>query len=344
MTIAISTQQDARRPAELKVRIAAVVVDFRKPRVTADCIKDLLRSPHISIVVVAMNAPLPGQVDDLTRILGNTKCISIDAAAPAAVTIGAIRCVLLHTETNEGYAAALNRGHRFICESKHICSHIWLLNNDLRIPKATIDSMTTEINSDRLDRLIGNYFRDGNEVYRPFQRIFWGPFIWPSSSKKKSQEESLIGASILMSVRRAQQLLPMDEQYFLNFEDTHLCRKYIMSFSKSHPNEAPYLVGGTLDHRLSSTQGAQPHLQTYYYFRNLLRFASTVSRPCLYCNILLAIVVATKAKLRGDSLKHRLIFRAILDYYNEHTGFDMSDKTRKILSEENLKTSYDKNV
>ncbi len=235
-----------------------------------------------------------------------------DTSTPASAKL-----VVIRGTQNLGYAGGNNAGLRFALAQAD-CARLWILNNDVVLDTDCLAELQAAAAADPHDRLIGSriYHMDAPDRLQACggQRLGFGPLLAPRYVERIQDIDYLVGASIFVSRRRAEELGEFNELYFLNAEDLEYSYPYKRSFVNEHPHVPAFLVAGRVWHRESSTQSRNRYQHTYYYTRNLLYAARKLGRLVAATTFAHALLRAGFAQLRGHSAAARGIRRGMRDY------------------------------
>lgn len=219
-------------PSIQSATVAAIIVNFRTPRLVVDCLKTLAPErehvPGLRVIVVE-NA----SGDDSDSIL-----------AEAIAREGWTWAELVVASVNNGFAAGNNVGLKAL-ENGPAVDYIWLLNPDtLVLPGATnalVDFLTEHprvgIVGSGLLNLDGSFqtaaFRFPsvlgeleNWIRLGFVTKALEPYRVPMLERSKAcRVDWVSGASLMLRREVFEDIGPMDEKFFLYFEETEYCHR-----------------------------------------------------------------------------------------------------------------------
>lgn len=235
--------------------IAVIIVDY--------CCEALTRAALGSLVRLGR--------DDLHFIVVDNG-LSIDGSAMEHEFPG---LSVLRPASNGGFAAGCNLGMAKAAEE----GMAWylLLNPDTRAESDFIEPMLTAMAGDpRLGIVAPTILEDDDE-----RRVTDGGGVvnwWAGSPKgitgRRLQSDGPLvevpfatGAAMLIRSEAVSQVGPMDEGYFLYFEDSDYCQAFIRRGWK-----IGYLPQAELLHATSSVAGRSSERYLYYFARNRMRF------------------------------------------------------------------------
>ncbi|MDP2106386.1 MAG: glycosyltransferase family 2 protein, partial [Desulfobulbaceae bacterium] len=177
---------------------------------------------------------------------------------------------------NTGFAGGCNLGISQAMEQE--LDYILLLNPDTWTEHDFIDILLKELENDPLLGMVGpKILRDngqGDAVWYGGARMNWwkgGP-----SQVMDSRHDGdgpalavpcLSGCAMLIKAQAIREVGMMDERYFLYYEDTDYCQRFIeKGFTLA------YVPAARLIHEVSSTVGFQSRNYVYYFSRNRVWF------------------------------------------------------------------------
>lgn len=123
---------------------------------------------------------------------------------------------IIWSATNRGFAGGTNQGLRWAQE--HGASWMLIINNDTRVEPSFIEDLHSQLATQQAGII-------GLPIVEHGRRIYSGTIKWLQtqlhhSEETPSEHSYIIGAGILLDATTLAQLGPLDERYFLYFEDT----------------------------------------------------------------------------------------------------------------------------
>lgn len=309
--------------------VGVVLVNYRGAKLTMSCL-DALSRLHVppARVVVVDNGSHDGSADLLSR--------------EAMTERWAPRPEILALRDNLGFAAGNNAALRLLLADRSLRA-FWLLNNDaLPKPKA-LDALCRRMN--RPDRpgacgsilLYGETPRrvqcaGGGRVSRmngTTNAFLQGKALSPALSRAcgalETRLDYLCAASMLVRAEAVEQTGPLDEAYFLYYEDVDWClrmRARGVSFGIAPDSFVIHLEGGTTGARSFAGEDPpiRPRMIDYLSLRNrmrlVLRFFPAFA-PCVAASF--AGVVLKRIR-QGRRDRIGLVARALRDGLTGNMG------------------------
>lgn len=213
------------------MRLAIIIVNFRTPELTADCLRSLadqIESQPTQVVVVDNHSG-----DDSVRYLGET---IEDNSWQSWVT-------LLPQSLNRGYAAGNNAALRPLLESEHPPDVVWLLNPDCIVEPDSLSALLGFLRTHPEAALAGSRLldRDGEPQrsafrfhtllselddalrWRVVSRLAQSHVVAPPAPDRACRTDWVAGASLIVRREVFERIGLLDEGYFLYFEDVDFC-------------------------------------------------------------------------------------------------------------------------
>ncbi|MFN7173333.1 MAG: glycosyltransferase family 2 protein [Thermaurantiacus tibetensis] len=302
----------APRRATDPARLGIVVVNFRQPVYTIECLESLLRlPPEVRIVVVdngsedgslealrawaSGEAPYAAPAGPLARLTTPPvrKPVALVRAGPATrIRPGAAapRLTLLESPENLGFAGGNNLGTRYLLSDPRI-DRIWYVNNDAIVAPGAVEALLGTFAGDPKIGMAGTtvryYDRPGIIQARNGARfsLLTGngrligngePARAPFNSKRVVDETGFVtGASLAITRDFWEAVGEMSEAYFLYYEEIDWATRGKDRFRLG------YARGATVYHRHGGTIGSAPvralrsPRAEYWMLRSRLRFYAT---------------------------------------------------------------------
>ncbi len=204
-------------------RIAALLLNWRQPALTAQCLTDLLAVDGCALHVLVMDN---GSGDDSAGLLR--------AAVDRARAAGAAVDLLVHPQ-NLGFGAAMNRGIDWAARQGQ--EQVLLLNNDLRLPPDFLLPLAQTLSNDPAVVAVGPTVvqPDGTVWAQGGSLGFWPNALrldghgGPPAPRSHGPEQVdfVPGACVLFRLADLQAVGGFDEGYFMYWEDVDLCRRLV---------------------------------------------------------------------------------------------------------------------
>lgn len=295
--------------------LGVVIVAYNSADVIADCLESIVGAPEITRIVVVDN-----QSTDHT-------CATIrDWASRAGIMIEAIdrdgggplleRLLLVPSGLNRGFAGAVNLGLAVLKREPGIQA-FWILNPDAaarpHTPSAILDCARRHPEFGLMGGRIV-YTAPGNRVQADGGRYSRWTGICESINQGKSIEDAIVpdaatldfvtGAHMIASRRFVEEVGPMNESYFLYYEEVDWAAR-----RGGHPivrcDRAEVVhQGGTSIGTAVSGRRASP-LSHYFNFRNRIRFMRRFhpfSLPMAYGNAVLRVLKIARSGDRAGAV------------------------------------------
>lgn len=197
---------------------------------------------------------------------------------------------------NDGYAAGLNRGLRAVLD-REAPDFILLLNPDIWLEPETIRTLVEALEEEPAARAAGPVLVEldasgpgESGALGEGDRRVWNAgseVDWPSGRgrslefgrrlagvrKKIPRIQSvgyLAGCAVLLEAAAARELFPLEESYFLYYEDAELGERIRRAGGTSLVVNAPGALAG---HREGTATGARPGARRYYQARSRILFS-----------------------------------------------------------------------
>ncbi len=174
---------------------------------------------------------------------------------------------LIASEENRGFSAGNNQGIEFANSKKS--DYIWLLNNDTTVEAGALGHLVQE--AQKTGGLVGSLLLYPDRTYQQVgTRIQWNTGRTrgiPETEIKDGMElPTLSGASMLIPVPLIKRMGPLDESYFLYFEDGEFC---LRASRKGYP--ITLAIRSRVFHKEGASTGKRSPASQYYYQRNRLK-------------------------------------------------------------------------
>ncbi len=337
-----------RRISPATPRLGVVLVNFKRADDTIECLESLLRSTIPLRVVVVDNESNDGSLDAIAAWAAGDRPPPAASTAMARHTTPAIRkpqafvrmsaaaaagtdhdalLTLIDAVSNRGFAAGNNIGLRHLLRDPNI-DHVWLLNNDTIVDPAAAAALLARLDAtdnvgmcgtvvryywqpDRVQALNGHVFNlaagtsRGIGTGQPARQPF-------NPGQVAAQTDFVLGASLAVSRRFVERVGPMDEGYFLYFEEIDWAARNAGEFAIAFAQGAVvyHKEGGSIGS--SGVAGGRSALSEYWLTRSRLRFVRLHHPLLLPVHWLVTLAAATLRLLRRQPRKAAAIIRAML--------------------------------
>jgi len=283
--------------------IAVIIVSFCTPRDVVQCLASLDALavwPHFDVYICENGGPAAW--DELCEAISGPEGAcdpvvpALTAVTPRFSRIAGFRLrrsrrnVLVGEATgNLGYAGGINAWLVPLLEVPDWTA-CWILNPDTTVMPDTLAALVTQATERRLDMVGSRIMRAGTEKAVHMRGLSWRPVraspvsvgrgAPPEASSDVATTEAELdaasGASVYVARACAEWLLPLDERYFLYFEDLDWGIR-----SRREGFRIGYADDSVVIHRCGTSIGSSVRgslgsaLSTYLEFRNRLLFVRT---------------------------------------------------------------------
>jgi hypothetical protein len=193
----------------MSVRVLAIVVCYRNDGYALDCLRQLRASHYAALsLLVVSNGPFkpPGVLAEMANWMMETP--------------------------NQGFAAACNIGIRFAIEK--IFDYIWLVNDDLFVQPETLDDLMGAMRDPKVafccPKIVYHNKSDTLQFAGGFIQADGRDWLprgeWEKDCGQYDRVEEvdwLSGGCMLARVKAIAEIGPLDEDYFLYYEDVDWC-------------------------------------------------------------------------------------------------------------------------
>lgn len=240
-------------------KVCVVICNWNKVQDVLNCAESVFKSSYTHFdVVVVDNGSDPHVLQE------------VKAKLPSQV-------ILLENAENRGGSAGFNRGLRYALEQGGYGS-IWLLDNDVIVDSHCLEELLKELRSSEKNGMIGSlilqwHFPDLiQELGAQFDpQNYTFRLLLRNKSIQNAPPESIVvdyvaACSLIVDVKKLQQIGLMDEQFFIYFDDVEWCQRF---------KEAGYGVRATPHAKVwhKGGGGAKSNsIPRYYEWRNKIYF------------------------------------------------------------------------
>jgi hypothetical protein len=288
-------------------RLGIVIVNFKSVDATMECLESLLRLPGNFRVVVVENGSADGSLEALKAWASGARLYKppegplaglstpplpkplafVEPAAGDAASGEAARLAFIDSGANLGFAGGNNLGSRWLLGDAGI-DRIWYLNNDTVVAPGAVRALLATFEADPKIGMVGTVVR---YYHRPetVQALNGMRFSWltgnghaihggmpvsePVDPKKVVDRTGFVlGASLAVSRAFYEAVGPMEERYFLYFEEMDWAARNAKRFRIGFARGATvfHKHGGSIGS--SSVKGGRSALSEYYMLRSKLAF------------------------------------------------------------------------
>jgi GT2 family glycosyltransferase len=210
-------------------------------------------------------------------------------------------------ETNIGYAAANNLGMKFAFGILK-ANYVWILNNDTSPYPDAINMLVLAANKNVNTGLIGaNIFHENGEIQALGGSRFYKYFglACPIKTEEKLNNlDCIIGAAVLVSKRFYEEVGPMDERYFLYFEEIDWAiRGRDLNFKLAYAKgiNVTHIEGASTS--IEKNKNFRSPIPTYYGTRSRILLIKKFFPYLLFNVLVINILLGLKAFLMLDFKK-----------------------------------------
>ncbi len=242
-------------------KVIAVVLNYRRPQETLECINSLKKLDYTNIeIVIVDNASADDSV------------VKIRTAHPDVSVIV--------TEHNQGYAGGMNNGFRFALQKNP--AYILAINSDTLIERQALQTLVEVLTAESsAAAATGTIYYQGEQEqvwYRGGKLNYYraGGFQQHGAFHVESllprSVTFISGCAFLIKAPILQEIGLFDERFFMYFEDAELCMRVLRRKYK-----LLYIPRARFYHQVTSD--ALTAFRCYFSVRNRLLFLSLVSNP-----------------------------------------------------------------
>lgn len=330
-------------------RLGIVLVNWNRWADTIECLESVLRSDIAVQVVVVDNASADGSADQIAAWATGEQTATAASPALAALTsppvakpVGfrrlsasdalaldpdAAGVTLIDGGANLGFAGGNNLGVRHLLRSPAI-DFVWLLNNDTVIEPNAAGALVARMAATHAVGMCGTVVRF---YHRPDTvqalggsrfNLLTGQSRGIGSGSRASapfnpariarETDFVLGASLAISRRFFTTVGPMNESYFLYFEEIDWAYRNAGRFAIAFAHGAVvyHKEGGSIGS--SATKGQRSVASDYYLLRSRLAFVWRRAPLLLPLHWLLALGQIARRLLRLQPKKALVLARALL--------------------------------
>ena len=335
--------------AQEPARLGLVLVNYKRWSDTIECLESVFRSTIPLRVIVVDNGSDDGSLDRIAEWAQGTReatALKADMARfsqpplpkpipfrrlATADLAGAggpsdVPLTLIDSGGNLGFAAGNNIGLRLLLTDPRI-GVFWLLNNDTVIEPTAAAALVARMSATHKIGMCGTVVRF---YHRPdtIQVLGGSSFSLltgqgrgiggrqPASTaydpaKVASQIDFVLGASLATSREFLEVVGPMDESFFLYFEEIEWAKRSAGRFSISFAHGATvyHKEGGSIGS--SGVPGKRSNASEYWLTRSRLTFIRRYAPILLPWHWLFTLMIAARRVLRGQLAKAGVILRAM---------------------------------
>ena len=234
--------------------------------------------------------------------------------------------VFIDAGKNAGFAGGVNVGLRTALSDPDV-KYVWVLNNDTVVARDCLSQMERRIRSDLKIGMCGSRILDyarpdrvqvlGGAKFRRWTGtshlvgMFKHSDAAIDTTKVESSLDHLSGASMLVSRRFVEIVGPMDEGYFLYYEEADWAMRSRAKFSLAYADDAIVL------HKLGASIGSgdnidnQSPLAAFFLARSRIRFTGKFFPWALPSVFVYTTLAAVRSWARGNRRQAKAMFAAI---------------------------------
>lgn len=326
-------------------RLGIVLVNWRRADDSIECLESVLRSTIPVRVVVVDNASGDGSLDRIADWAAGgpgaraaspamahriappvAKPVAVQRLEAGATALPAESLILIDAGANGGFAAGNNLGLAHLLRDPDI-DYFWLLNNDTVIEPEAAAALVAHMDAsgagmcgtvvrfywqpDRVQALGGHRF---NRFTGASKGIGAGqPADAPvDTGQVVAATDFVLGASLAVSRAFLETIGPMEESYFLYFEEADWATRNRGRFALGFADRAVvfHKEGGSIGS--SSQPGQQSAFSDYWLNRSRLAYTRRFHPHLLPLHWLITLAVAMRRLLRRQPAKTVAVLRAML--------------------------------
>jgi GT2 family glycosyltransferase len=328
-------------------RLGVILVNWQRPQDTIECLESLLRSTVPVQIAVVDNGSGDGSLDTIAawaegREIATPASPAMAAlvtppvpkplaferltAAQAKAAAPATALTLIDAGHNRGFAAGNNLGLAHLRLAEDI-DYFWLLNNDTVVEAGTAAALLGHLDASggagmcgtvvrfywdpgRVQALNGHRFNRWTGTARGigFGTAADAPF---NPAQVAAETDFVLGASLAISRDFLINIGPMDEAYFLYFEEIDWAARNDGRFAVSFADKAVvfHKEGGSIGS--SGKPGERSNLSEYWLARSRLVFTRRFHPWLLPWHWVLTVGLMARRLARGQPEKAAIMFRAL---------------------------------
>ncbi len=329
--------------------LGIILVNWNRWADTIECLESVFRSTIPVQVVVVDNASADGSLERVEAWAAGR--LAAEAASPAMAPLSTpplakpiacerlsaadmsrspapgIRLTLIDSGGNLGFAGGNNVGLRYLQALPNIAA-FWLLNNDTVVEPAAAAELLDRMNRDPSIGMCGTMVRyyhqpdtvqalggsrfnvlTGQSVGIGWRQPASQPF---DADAVAAETDFVLGASLAVSRSFLDTVGPMEESYFLYYEEIDWAVRSAGRFRIGMAGDAVvfHKEGGSIGS--SSTAGARSNTAEYWLARSRLAFIRRHHPLLLPWHWLLTLALVPRRLLRRQPRKAGLLLRALL--------------------------------
>lgn len=336
-----------RRPEP--ARMGIVLVNWRRPDDTIECLESVFKSTIPVRVIVVDNGSNDGSLDRIAEWAAGErpaipvspamarfsqppvpKPISVRRLDTAAIAAGGgasdALLTLIDSGGNLGFAAGNNIGLKLLLTDPRI-DYFWLLNNDTVIEPTAAAAIAARMSATHKVGMCGTVVRfyhqpDMIQALNGSRFNTWTgqsqgigsrqPASMPFNPARVAEEtDFVLGASLATSRAFLETVGPMDESFFLYYEEIEWARRSDGRFTIgfAHAATVYHKEGGSIGS--SGVKGARSAASDYWLTRSRLRFVRRSTPLLLPLHWLLTFGIVLRRLLRRQPGKAAANLRAM---------------------------------
>lgn len=302
-------------------KVAIVIVNFKNYNDLTECIDSLNQLEYDAYdIVIVDNTEDTSYQEWITKHAGHLTMYK-NTTHELNFT-GSI--IYIKNATNDGFAAAVNKGIRLAIASE--ADYVWILNPDTVVdPRALWELVNIAVSDKKIGIVTSAVF----SYYEPDKLQYFGMGVdydgksMDVNTLKPYAAETLTGCSMLINLRMVKEIGFLNEDYFLYFEENDLFERAKSRRWKAifQPSSKVYHKGGASIGKWLTTP-----LSVYYAVRNLLLFTEKFY-PERFASIIDTIEMVFWPSVRQKSILVEAFGKALRDFLRNKKGNSFNEQS-----------------
>lgn len=241
-------QETLETPMEETHLVVTLLVNWNGYSDTIECLESLFASDYPNqVVVIVDNGSTDGSLAKLMawarerkypKCTGDLKPLrfaewQVEDLAGTGTWNPAVKLIFIDAKRNHGFAGGVNIGLKFALANRSV-QYVWILNNDTIVAPDCLSRMKSRLTTDSGAGMCGSrlvYWQ--TDIVQAFGGAQFNPWLartrlignrqsahqWIDEDDIERRLHHLSGASMLVTRRFIEDVGPMDEGYFLYFEE-----------------------------------------------------------------------------------------------------------------------------
>ena len=331
----------------MPAKVYVVLVNYNNWQDTIACLENLLLQDYASFQIVLVDNASTDDSPQFLRMWQHNQVrpfISVNHPLRKLLHIKAARrelkgqeqkatekgdIIFIESDRNLGFAGGNNLGLRYVAAQAD-ATYVWLLNNDTLLHTDAISRCVNYMQSPRgHDKALAgcqlNYFHNTKKA-----QCINGYHYTPATGKIEANTDSnkaenvsfVAGASIFTRFQWLQKPGPLQEDYFLYFEELDLCNKIRKLGGKIGfiPDLVVYHKEGAVINQKTATE-KRSFTADFYSIRNRLLITRRFYPACLPLVYLTMLVAIWNRARRGQTDRIPIIIRLMISPEIMHFKF-----------------------